>query len=141
MSTKVVEIPAVWIAGASCSGCSVSLLNAVSPTVKNLLIDPIIPGKHLNLRFHSTVMAGQGEPAMQVLQATRKADKGGYLVLVEGSVVGQDDGLYCTIGEVGGKQIAFQDKLLDLARDALAVVVSVGCVLKLAAVSPFTKPA
>lgn len=122
MSTKIVEIPAVWIAGASCTGCSVSLLNSVSPTVKNLLIDPLLPGKHINLRFHATVMAGQGEPAMKVLQTTRQADKGGYLLLVEGAVVCRDDGLYCTIGEVGGKHITLKEKFLELAKDSLAVV-------------------
>ncbi len=122
MSTKTAEIPAVWITGASCTGCSVSLLNAVSPTVKNLLIDPVIPGKHLNLRFHATIMAGAGEPVMQVLQTTQKANPGGYLLLVEGSVVTKDDGLYCTIGETAGKHITFQDKFLELAKDSLAVV-------------------
>lgn len=122
MSTKVVEIPAVWLAGASCSGCSVSLLNAVAPTVKNVLIDPVIPGKHLNLKFHATIMAGQGEPVIKVLQTTQSASKGSYLLLIEGAVVTQDDGLYCTIGEAGAKHISFKDKFLELARDALAVV-------------------
>ena len=122
MSFKVVEIPAVWITGASCTGCSVSLLNAVSPTVKNLLIDPVVPGKHINLRFHATVMAGAGEPVMEVLQTTRKANPGGYILLVEGSVVTKDDGLFCTIGEQAGKHITFRDKFLELAKDALAVV-------------------
>ena len=66
--SKVAELPAVWLAGASCSGCSVSLLNSVSPNIKNVLIDPVVPGKHLNLRFHATIMAGQGEPVVKVLK-------------------------------------------------------------------------
>ena len=93
MSSQVVEYPAIWIAGASCSGCSVSLLNSVSPTIANLLVDTVLPGKHVNLRFHATVMAGQGEPAVEVMLDTAKEKAGGYLLLVEGSVlrVGDND--------------------------------------------------
>ena len=53
MSLKVVEYPALWIAGAACSGCSVSLLNAINPSIQNVLIDPVVPGKHVSLRFHA----------------------------------------------------------------------------------------
>ena len=33
------EIPVIWLATAACTGCSVSLLNTASPTIKNLLVD------------------------------------------------------------------------------------------------------
>ena len=122
VSNKVVEIPAVWLAGASCSGCSVSLLNSVAPTVRNLLVEPVLPGKHINLLFHATIMAGQGEPVIEVLKTTQQTKKGGYLLLLEGSVVTKDNGLYCTIGEEGGRHITLKDKFLEMAKDALAVV-------------------
>ena len=48
----VKEIPLVWLAASACTGCSVSLLNAASPRIKNMLVDEIIPGVHVNLRFH-----------------------------------------------------------------------------------------
>jgi len=66
----VKEIPLVWLAASACTGCSVSLLNSASPTIKNILIDQIIPGVHINLRFHPTIMAGSGEQAIQVLEDT-----------------------------------------------------------------------
>ena len=50
----VKEIPLVWLPAAACTGCSVSLLNTASPTIKNVLVDPVIPGVHINLRFHPT---------------------------------------------------------------------------------------
>ncbi len=59
--TKTAECPVIWIQSASCTGCSISVLNSVSPTIKNVLVDEVIPGKHVNLRFHATVMAGAGE--------------------------------------------------------------------------------
>jgi len=125
VSLQVVEYPAVWIAGASCSGCSVSLLNSSSPAVKNVLIDPVIPGKHLNLRFHATIMAGQGEPALEVLRDTSRDKPGEYLLLVEGSVQTGEDGPYCALGELEGQELAMKDMVVELARDALAII-SVG---------------
>ena len=62
------EIPLVWLAGSACTGCSISLLNSASPTIKNILIDEIVPGVHINLRFHQTIMAGAGAQVVKVLE-------------------------------------------------------------------------
>ena len=40
MPTK--EISVVWLQGAGCTGCSVSILNTVSPKIYNLLLDEIV---------------------------------------------------------------------------------------------------
>lgn len=122
MSSKVVEVPAVYIAGAACSGCSVSLLNAVSPNIQNVLVDPVIPGKHVSLKFHATIMAGQGEPVIRVLRDTRKASPGEYLLIVDGSIPTAEDGLFCTIGELDGKEVTMMEMTEELAADAMAVL-------------------
>jgi hydrogenase small subunit len=118
----VFEIPAVYIAGAACSGCSVSLLNALNPSIQNLLIDPIIPGKHVSLKFHATVMAGQGEPVVEVLRDMSKEKPNQYILLIDGSIPVAEDGLYCRLGELDGKEITMKDMAADLALKALAVV-------------------
>ena len=55
---KTQEYPVIWLQAATCTGCPVSVLNSVSPTIKNLLIDEVLPGKHISLKFQATVMAG-----------------------------------------------------------------------------------
>jgi len=125
VTSKVVEYPAIWIAGASCSGCSVSLLNAVSPSIQNVLVDPVIPGKHVSLKFHATIMAGSGEPVVRVLRDTSKQKPGEYLLIVEGSIPTGEDGLYCTLGELDGREITMKEMVKELARNALALL-SVG---------------
>ncbi len=60
MDSKTKEYPVIWLQCATCTGCLISILNSVSPTIKNVLIDEVIPGKHVNLRFNTTVMAGAG---------------------------------------------------------------------------------
>jgi len=127
VSTKVVEIPAVWIAGAACSGCSVSLLNTVSPNIQNVLVDQVIPGKHISLKFHATVMAGQGKQTIQVIRDTEKNYKDGFILCVEGSVSTGADGNYCTIGMEDGRELTMQEVVESTASKALAVLAIGSC--------------
>jgi hydrogenase small subunit len=121
-NSKTEEYPVLWIQGGGCSGCSVSLLNAVSPNARNILVDEIIPGKHLNVRFHPTVMAGAGDPAVAELERTRKESKGAYILVVEGSIPLGANGAYAMIGESGGKEISMHSWVKSLGADALAVI-------------------
>ena len=116
------EIPVVWLQTAACTGCSVSLLNSASPTVRNLLIDQVVPGFHINLRFHATIMAGAGEPAIEVLEETAKEKKDGYILVVEGAIPTATDAVYGAIGERDGKPVSMEDRLVELARDAQAIL-------------------
>jgi len=122
VSKKVLEIPAVYIAGSACSGCSVSLLNSVSPNIQNFLIDPVVPGKHVSLKFHAVIMGGQGEPVIKVLRETAKAKPGEFILIIDGSIPVAEDGLYCRLGEMDGKEITMKDMSAELAKDALAVL-------------------
>ncbi len=116
------EYPLLWLQGGACTGCSVSLLNSVSPSARNVLVDEMIPGKHINMRFHSTIMAGVGDPAIAELERTRDEASGAYLLVVEGSVPLGADGVYGVIGEHNGKGIPMHAWVKSLAPDALAVV-------------------
>jgi len=116
------EYPVIWFQGASCSGCSVSLLNTVSPNVRNLLVDPVLPGKHLSLVFHPTVMAGAGDAVMDVARDTAEESKGGFILVVEGAVPLAEDGLYCCVGEDGDRPIPMAESMEKLCSNALAVI-------------------
>ncbi|HIE09283.1 MAG TPA: hypothetical protein EYP65_05485 [Armatimonadetes bacterium] len=117
MEGKVLEIPVIWLQGATCTGCTISVLNGVSPSIKNVLLDEIVPGKHLNLRFQTTIMAGVGEPTLEILEDTRERKKGEYLLVVEGAIPTAEGGVYGTIGEE-----TILDRVLKMGRDAMLVV-------------------
>ena len=119
---KVQEVPVVWIQTGTCTGCSVSALNSVSPTIKNVLIDEVVPGKHVSLKFQATVMAGQGEAVLKVLDETPKTSKGGYVLVVEGAIPTKDGGVYGVLGEKNGKEIPMISWVESLAKDALAII-------------------
>jgi hydrogenase small subunit len=113
------EYPAVYLQCAGCSGCAVSLLNAVSPSIKNLLVDEVIPGKHVNLRFLPTIMAAAGEIAMEVLDEAEQMEQG-FLLIVEGAVPTQEG--YGAVGERGGRPEPMLDRILSLSQNALAII-------------------
>jgi len=111
------EVPVLWLQTASCSGCSVSVLNSVAPRISDLLLREIVPGTHVNLRFQATVMAGSGHVALDVLDATRQRLTGEYLLVVEGSVPTAAGGAYGTLGE-----IPMAEQVAALASAASAVI-------------------
>lgn len=119
---KVQEVPVLWVQAGTCTGCSVSVLNSVSPTIKNVLIDEVIPGKHVNLKFQATVMAGQGDAVLEVLEDTSRKNKGGYVLVVEGAIPTKDGGMYGTLGEKDGKALPMAPRIEALCKDALAIL-------------------
>jgi hydrogenase small subunit len=118
----VKELPVVYLQTAACSGCAVSLLNSASPTIKNVLIDQIAPGVHINLRFHPVVMAAAGDMAIQALEDTASEKKGEYVLVVDGSVSMATDAVYGAVGERNGQPVTMLQRVLELSRDALAVI-------------------
>ncbi|MCD6257127.1 hydrogenase small subunit [Candidatus Aerophobetes bacterium] len=117
---QVREQPVIWLQGAGCSGCSISLMNSVSPSIRNLLLDEIVPGQHINLLFHPTLMAASGELAIEVmLDRDRKTD---YLLVLEGSIPTAEGGIFATVGEEKGKPVTLYSRFKELARRAIAVV-------------------
>ena len=120
--SKTEELPVIWLQGAGCTGCSVSVLNSVSPSIKNVLIDEVIPGRHINLRFHPTVMAGAGEAAIEVLQETQQQKKGAYVLVMEGAIPTAKGGIHGVVGEENGKPVPIVSRLESLGANALAII-------------------
>ena len=70
--------PARWLQGQCCSGCSISLLNSEPLGPDQLLT------RHLALAFHQTLSGATGHQAVETVN--RAIDKGGYILIAEGSV-------------------------------------------------------
>jgi hydrogenase small subunit len=85
-------------------------------------VDEVLPEKHINLRFHPTVMAGQGAPAIEVMESTSREKKGGYILIVEGAIPTAKNGIHGVVGERNGKPVTILARVEELARDALAVI-------------------
>ena len=68
----------LWLQGQSCSGCSISLLDAEAISPVQLLT------RYINLTFHQTLSATTGHQAVDTVNKTIAA--GGYILIVEGAV-------------------------------------------------------
>ncbi|HQJ16107.1 MAG TPA: hydrogenase small subunit, partial [Candidatus Omnitrophota bacterium] len=108
--------PVIWLQGASCSGCSVSLLNTAHPKIADVLT------KIISLEYHPTVMAAAGELAFSYLDTIAEKAKGDFFLVVEGSIPTKDHGVYCTIGEKDGKEVTMLEMVQQIGPKAKAIV-------------------
>lgn len=117
---QIQEQGVIWLQGAGCTGCSISLMNSTSPTIKNLLLDEIVPGKHINLLFHPTLMAASGDLSIEVMLGEEK--KTDYLLVLEGAIPTAKNGIFATAGEKEEKPLTIHSHFKKLAEKALAVL-------------------
>lgn len=114
------EVNLVWLQAGGCTGCSVSLLNSAHPSARNLLVDQLLPGVHISLKYHPTVMAGQGNAVLSILA---DLPEGEFVLAVEGSLPDKEH--FCTIGSADGAEVTAMQKFVELAPKA-ALVLAVG---------------
>jgi hydrogenase small subunit len=109
--------PVIWIQGASCTGCSISLLNTVHPDIQKVLTEVI------SLTYHPNISAAAGDLALQEgIYKVAKANKGNFFLVVEGAVPTGAGGRYCMVGEENEKPIVFEKLLKDIGSQAQAIL-------------------
>ncbi len=123
-AAAIQETPVIWVAAGACSGCSVSLLNALSPRIQDVLLDQVLPGHHIELAFHPTVMAASGDLAMKAMYDTEEKP---FILVVEGSVMTADGGRMCEVGESHGHGIPATEHIKRLGGKAKAVLAVGSC--------------
>ncbi|MBI5087080.1 MAG: hydrogenase small subunit [Acidobacteria bacterium] len=122
VSAAVKEYPLIWMQDAACSGCSVSVINTIHPSIKNVILDQILPGSQLYLNYHSTLMAATGPLSTGAALETSRKNKGKYIYIIEGAIPALDGGIYGTLGEEDGKPVTMLEWFRRLAPDALAIL-------------------
>ena len=90
--------PVIWLQGANCTGCVVSLLNTAHPTIAEVLT------KIISLEYQTNVMAASGELAFSYLDAIAEKTKGEFFLLREGAIALEKNWTYRTIKE----QLAYE---------------------------------
>lgn len=106
----------IWLHFQECTGCSESLLRAEHPTLDKLILDVI------SLDYHETLFAAAGHQAEAARKDAMKANKGKYILVVEGAIPVKDNGIYC---KVGGQTAI--EMVKECAADAAAVIAIGSC--------------
>lgn len=106
----------IWLHGQECTGPSETLLRAEHPTLERLILDMI------SLDYHQTLAAGAGHQVEEFKDASMAANKGQYLLVVEGSIPTKDGGIYCKIANKTMLQ-----HTLEAAEGAAAIIAFGSC--------------
>jgi hydrogenase small subunit len=81
----------IWLHLQDCTGCTESLLHASQPDVASLIFDLI------SLDYHETLMAASGHQAESVLEHAVAANRGNFILVVEGAIPTTDQASYMKI--------------------------------------------
>ncbi len=108
------KVRVIWIQGASCTGCTISLLQTDNPD----LVEAITEFR-LAVDFHPNLMIPAGHEAVAELEATVNGEKPLDVLIVEGAV---PEGSYCLVGERNGKAVTFETWVKELGVKAKNIV-------------------
>lgn len=114
-------LPALWINGGSCTGCTESMAQVDSPDVATIVLD------FLAFDYFETIMATAGKQADENIKKTVEA--GGYIVIYEGAVMTAFEGNALFVGggvENEGAKTGLE-VLEEVASNALAVLAVGSC--------------
>lgn len=112
---KVQRPSVIWLHFQECTGCTESLTRSHAPTVESLIFD------YISLDYHETLFAAAGDAAEKAMHEAMQANKGKYLLVVEGSIPMDNPG-YSTVGGHSNLEV-----LQKTAKDAAAVIAVGSC--------------
>jgi hydrogenase small subunit len=113
--------PIIWLNGANCTGCTVSLANLFSNSkgtkdVADLLINTI------DLAFHPNLMGAAGDMAVAELKSASTTE-GGFVLAVDGGIPTAFEGRTCMLWtEKNGREVTAMEAIQELAPRAAAVL-------------------
>jgi len=118
----VKEYPIIWLQASTCSGCSVSVINTIHPSIKNVILEQVLPGHQLLMTYHGTLMAATGALSIEAARNTVQKSRKKYILVVEGAIPTAEKGAYGVIGEEDGHPKTMLGWVDTYGRDAMAVL-------------------
>jgi hydrogenase small subunit len=101
----------IWLSFQECTGCLETLLRSASPTISSLIFE------FISLDYQEALMAAAGSAAEATLRQAVAANRGKYLLAIDGSVPVADGGVYSLTG--GRANVSM---LEEFAADAAAIL-------------------
>ncbi len=119
------QLSLLWLAGASCDGCTMSVLGASEPGIEDLLGDP----PRLRL-VHPGLALESGDAYREHLHTAARGDLEPFVLVLEGSVFDESlagAGSFSRLGTEGGRPLTTSAWIDRLAPRAEAVVAIGSC--------------
>jgi len=118
---KKAKAPVIWLELGSCTGDSVSLENAINPSLEQLL------SEILDVRYHWLLNTADGATAIQALEDTLQTEADHFWLIVEGAVMTADNGRYNEIFLRNGQMITGLEAVIEMAAKAKYVIAVGDC--------------
>lgn len=118
---RIARPPVVWLELGSCTGNTISWDNATNPDLFQVLTEMI------DLRYHWTFNAAQGEQAVRVLTDTVEKEAGRFWLIVEGAVMTADNGRYNYVFLRNGEMVTGLAAISEFAPRARYIVAVGDC--------------
>jgi hydrogenase small subunit len=106
----------IWLHFQDCTGCTETLLRTSAPDAASLILDVI------SLDYHETLMAASGAQAEAALRSAIQENAGKFVLVVEGAIPTNDNGIYFELGGRPGVQV-----LRETAAKAAAIIAIGSC--------------
>jgi len=122
LQEQIKEYPIIWLQSSTCSGCSISVINTIHPSIKNVILEQILPGNRLILNYHGTLMAATGGLSVETAMKSAEKYTGKFVFIVEGAIPTRDKGIYGSIGEKEGRPITMMEWIEFMGSKAMATL-------------------
>lgn len=122
LQDAVHEYPIIWLQTSTCSGCSVSVINTIHPSIKNVILEQVLPGHQLILTYHGTLMAATGSLSVETARQSAEKYAGKYVLIVEGAIPTKQNGIYGSIGQKDNRPISMLEWIELLGNGAMATL-------------------
>jgi NiFe hydrogenase small subunit HydA len=121
LAADVNNLPTViWLNGANCTGCTVSLANLIAQEGPKDIAD-LLTG-YIDLAFHPNLMGAAGDLAVEQLNTAAAGD---YILAVDGGIPTAFNGHTCMLYTDNGHEVTAKEAVLSLA-DKAAAILSIG---------------
>jgi len=124
--------PVIWLQGAACTGCSVSLLNVTNPTIDDVLLNKI------SMKYHPNLSTAAGDLAVSSILSSANTYNGQFILAIEGGIPTGAGGKCCVIGDRNGNDWTILDAVNELGPKAKYVMAVGTCAAYGGVVRPST---
>lgn len=124
------RVHVVWIAGASCDGCTMAMLGAADPGLEDFLGGGVAEPVPAVTLVHPGLAMEAGDAYRALLESAASGDLGPYLVVLEGSVMDEalaGEGSFSRLGTAEGEPLTTSDWVDRLAPGSEAVIAIGSC--------------
>lgn len=107
----------IWLNGANCTGCTISLANRISSEGPADVADLLV--NYIDLTFHANLMGAAGDAAVDIIHETASS---GFILAVDGGIPTSFGGRSCILWSESGRDVTALEAVSLLAPKASAVL-------------------